>query len=420
MQRDLTQIPDFVYNTYMKWLRRVFGYLCSLILLLSLVGIALAISAQVSLTHPNKIENWLSQSNLYTNLSTTITNQAQAAIENNITGGVSISKTVVQQAAQSALPQALLKQYVQEFLNSNYAWLEGKTATPNFRIDLSGAKQEFATKVTDTAVLSHLTNLSTCTPAQTLQLENANPLLLSCLPAGVSPQFETSQVAQQIEDSSAFLSNPVITAKIVSTKGLSEHEPYYKKLSMLPKDYRLALKLPWVLGILIIVSIVGIISCARSKRLGLRRIGIVTLISGVLLVAYKFTTDAIFNKYKGRMFNSVNNGQIQQSLTSFVHYIETELAKINLWFGIVYIVLAAIFLCILILPRNHGHTTRSIGGTKETLQDNISATDRPKRQPSFDTITPNVATVNSRRVPKATHQNLKKHPPSPKPPRLIQ
>ncbi|HVA11202.1 MAG TPA: hypothetical protein VNG32_03460, partial [Candidatus Dormibacteraeota bacterium] len=157
----------------MKWVRRIFVFLFSIVLLVSLIGEALTISAQVSLAHPNKIEGWLDQSNLYSGISTTIANKAQNSIENNVTGGVSINKTVVQQAAQSAFPQSLLKQSVQTFLNSNYDWLEGKTAAPNFTIDLSGAKQAFATQVAETSVVAHLTGLPACSAAQTLQLKNA-------------------------------------------------------------------------------------------------------------------------------------------------------------------------------------------------------------------------------------------------------
>src|ERR1035437_9957485 len=113
----------------MKWVRRILVFLFSIVLLVSLVGIALATSAQVGLAHPGNIENWLDQSNLYSSLSTTIANKAQNSIENNVSGGVSISKTLVQQAAQSAFPQSLLKQSVQTFINSNYDWLEGKSTT---------------------------------------------------------------------------------------------------------------------------------------------------------------------------------------------------------------------------------------------------------------------------------------------------
>jgi hypothetical protein len=397
----------------MKWVRRIVVCLFSIVLLVSLIGIALATSARVSLMHPNKTENWLNQSNLYANLETTVVNQAQTAIANNVSGGVSISQSVVQQAVQSAFPQSLLKQNVQTFLTSNYAWLEGKTPTPNFKIDLSGVKQEFATKVADASVLAHLTGLPTCTAAQTLQLESANPLLLSCLPAGVSPQFEASQVSQQVISNSGFLSHPVITANSVSTKGLSMsgQEAYYKKFSRLPRSYQLIQKLPWILSIVGIFSILGIVFCSRSKRLGVRRISIVLLIGGVLLVIDKFVADIAFNKLKNRAFKGVSSSQIQQSLTSFAHYVETEISKVNLWFGIAYIILAVILFVILIATRHRQmrstpksiHTPAKQTKVQSTVN-NLRAANRPQRRPDYvDSLTPN-----------------NKPRKGPRPPRLIQ
>jgi len=400
----------------MKWVRQAFVYLLSLILLGSLMGMALATSAQVSLTHPNKTEQWLSQSNLYPNLATIITNQAQTAIENNVTGGGSISKTVVQQAAQSAFPQSLLRQSVQTFLNSNYAWLEGKTKTPDFKIDLSGVKQEFASEVANTSVLAHLTGLPTCTVEQTSQLESANPLLLSCLPLGISAQSATFQVSQQLANNSAFLGNPVITASTVSTKGLSGGEPYYKKLSALPKYYQFAEKLPWILGIINILCIIGIIVCSRTKRLGLRRVAVLLLVSGALLVADKFATDALFNNLRNRIFSSVNNGQVQQSLTSFAHYVEAELVKVDLWFGIIYIALALLLLAGLILTRNRKPKSSKQAKVKPQA-DNAFATSQPQEQPSLNTIKSRTAAIGPTQ---AARPNLKKRPPSRRPPRLIQ
>jgi hypothetical protein len=365
---------------------------------------ALATSAQAGLMHPSKVENWLTQSNLYANLETTVVSKAQSAIANNVSGGVSISKTVVQQAATSAFPQSLLKQSVQTFLNGNYAWLEGKTPIPSYTIDLSSAKQQFATKVAMESVLAHLTGLPTCTAAQTLALESANPLLLSCLPAGVSPQFEASQVSQQLVTSSDFLSNPVITARTVSTKGLNENKPYYTKFSALPKGYQFAEKLPWILSIVSIISILGIMYCARSRCSGIRRISIILLISGLLLVATSFATDVVFNKLRERVFTKINEAQIQPSLTSFTHYLAAELAKIDLWSGIAYIVLAVLLLGVLLLTRRHAPKSAREGKLAPQTND-IPRANQSTLQPIPRTNTP---------------QRGIKNRSGPRPPRLIQ
>jgi hypothetical protein len=394
----------------MNWVRRIFVYLLSVILLVSLFGIALATSIQVGLSHPNKVEGWLEQSHLYTNLVSTITDQAQTAIENNVSGGAAISSTVVRQAAQSAFPQSLLKQSVQTFVNSNYAWLEGKTATPTFKIDLSNAKQQFATKVAESSVVAHLKSLPACTPAQTVQLASANPLLLSCSPVGISSQVVAAQLSQQVAASSGFLNSPVITASSISTKGLNTSKPYYQKLTKLPKAYQLIQKLPWILSIVGILSVIGIVFCSRSKRSGIRKVSIVLFISGIILVIDKLITDALFSKFKSSAFNGVNNSQIQQSLTSFAHYVEAELVKIDLWFGIAYLALAIILFGLLIATRQRTKKPKkpSAGTPVDQAKIQHNANDAPladrlQRQPYIDSLSP-------------TNKTRK----GPRPPRLIQ
>lgn len=377
----------------MQWVRRAFVYLFSIALLVSLLGIALSTSFKVGLTHPSKIEAWLDQSQLYSNLVTTITNQAQTSIQNDVPGGGAISSTLVHQAAQSAFPQSLLKQSAQTFLNSNYAWLEGKTATPNFKIDLSGAKQQFATEVAESSVLAHLKSLPACTPAQTLQLQSANPLLLSCSPVGISAQVAAAQFSQQVVNSGGFLNTPVITATTISTKELNETKPYYDKLSKLPQTYQLVQKLPWILSIVSVLSIIGVVFCARSKRSGLWRVGIVLFISGALLVADKLATDTIFNRLKDRAFKDVSNSQLQQSLTSFAHYVEAELVKVDFWFGVAYLAVAVILFALLITTRHRRHSTKSANtGTGsasvqskiQSTADNMNSAGRPQQQPDLD------------------------------------
>lgn len=401
----------------MKWVRRILVYLLSIVLLVSLFGIALSTSVRVSLSHPSKIESWLDQSNLYTNVVSTITDQAQTAIENNVSGGTSISKPVVQEAAQAAFPQSLLKQDIQTFLNSNYAWLEGKTATPSFSINLSGAKQEFAMKVAQSSVATHLANLPTCTAAQTLQLQSTNPLLLICRPVGISPQLEVDQISQQVASNGDFLGNPVITANTFGAKGQNGNRPYYAKLSKLPKAYQITQQLPWILGIVAVVSTIGIIFWSRSKRAGLRRIGITLLTAGILLVIDKVATDAGFNRLKDKAFNSLNNHQIQQSLTSFAHYVEAELVKIDLWFGIAYIAIAVLLLGVLLLTRNHRPKPGKGARPTAPSYDRYDPDPSP-RQSDFNTTHSNAGTVNKAQA-QGVHRNLKKRS-HPRPPRLIQ
>jgi hypothetical protein len=143
-----------------------------------------------------------------------------------------------------------------------------------------------------------------------------------------------------------------------------------------------------------------------------------------LLVADKFSTDFAFNKLKDRAFTNVGSSQIQQSLTSFVHFIEKELVKIDLWFGIAYVVLAVVLLSILILarhrtsqPKGSGTNKSNDGASPITPADNIYGAGSPVRKPEFDTEDPDTKIAGPT---KTTPQTLKKRKNRRPPPGLIQ
>ena len=331
----------------MIWLRKGAVHLLSLILFVTLLGTALTTGANMAFSHPDKIETWLSQSGLYSHFVDEVTTQAQKSTGGN-NSSVALTDVAVQQAAKSSFTPQLLQQDVNTFLNSNYAWLEGKTSVPNFSIDLGPTKQTFAQTV-GSYVTTYLSGLPVCTPAQLAQLGNSqsvDPLSLSCRPAVLNPQTEGTQITQQLASSGDFLSNPVLTANNLnpSPKNGQNQQPYYQKFSSAPKAYRAAIHLPLVLVIIALLSALGILFMAVTRRRGERRIGVVLLVVGILLVLIKFGADKAFKQVEDKIFNSSNIGQLQQSLTDFAHRVESQLVKIDLLFGIVFLLIAVIIL----------------------------------------------------------------------------
>ncbi len=340
----------------MIWLRKGVVHLLSLILLLSLLGAALSTSANSAFSHPAKIETWLSQSNVYSHFVGYVTDQAQKSTGGNASS-VALTDVVVQQAANSSFAPQTLQQDVNTFLNSNYSWLESKTSTPSFTIDFTTEKQNFAQTV-GKYVTTYLAGLPVCTNAQLAQLAaatNNDPLSLSCRPASLGAQTEGQQITQQLSSSSSFLSNPVITANNINpTHSHQSDQPYYQKLSKAPQLYRAAIHLPLASAVLAILSAVGIFFIAPRRRRGLRRIGEVFLVAGVLLVALKFGADKAFKHFESRIFNSSSVGQLQQSLTDFAHRLESQLVKVDLWFGIAFLIVAIICFGTLFATKQRG------------------------------------------------------------------
>jgi hypothetical protein len=389
----------------MLWLRKGVVYFLSLVLLLSLLGVALATGADSAFSHPNKIEAWLSQSNIYSHFVAQVTSQAQQSTGGN-NSSVALTDVEVQQAAKSAFNTQLLQQDVNVFIDSNYAWLEGKTSVPDFNIDLGPAKQTFAQTV-GSYVATYLNGLPVCSPTQLAQLgstANADPLSLSCRPATLDPQTEGTQIAQQLSTSTNFLSDPVLTANNISpTQNHQVRQPYYQRLSQAPRLYRAAVRLPVFSLIVALLSALGIVVLAVSRRRGVRRIGEVLLVSGIVLVAIKFIADAAFKHLEDHIFNTSSVGQLQQSLTDFGHHVESQLVKVDLWFGIAFLVLAIIII-----------------GTVLATRQRMPKTPKPEKLPipKVDNGSNNqeaTSTASSFPTPPAKPQ-----PPRPKPPKLIQ
>lgn len=383
---------------------RKFGvFLLSVILFIGLLGLAFSTSSNIAFTHPAKIKSWLNQSNLYGNFVADAIKQAEKTAGGD-SSTISLNDAAVQQIAQSTFTSGSLQNNVNTFVDSNYAWLQGKSSTPNFRIDLTNAKQTFAQRVGN-YVQTYLTNLPVCSDTQLSEInpQTADPLTLTCRPATMNPATEAAQVTDQIANSGAFLSNPVITASTIDPKADSESQPYYQNLSGLPQVYQFGTKLPWIASLVALASTVGVIFVSKRHRNGVRSVGIVLALAGLVLVSTKFVSDQAFSKVQHHVFNNTDIGQLQKALTAFMHHAEDQLVKVDLWFGIAYLVLAII---ILIAMRS---------------------TRQRQLKPSFLNNEPASAPValKEKPIPKPTAKvgsaaSAQPKPRRPKPPRLIQ
>lgn len=340
----------------MNGIKKVFLTLFSVLLLGSLLGTAGSTSAVINLTKPKNIEKWLSNSRLYDHFVSNATEQGQKSVGATEDADVtSLSDAAVQDAARSAFSQALIESNVNKFIDSNYAWLEGRTDKPSFVIDLTSAKQSFAEQV-GAYVTQHIASLPACTDLPTAQAQAADPLNATCRPPSLSPQAAGAQVTEQIAASNQLLDNPVLTAQNINPEPGSQSKPYYIKLAHLPKVYQYGKLVPIVLAALSLISAVCLVYLSSTKRRGLGQVGIILAIAGVLLIVMKFSSDLVFKQAENRLFNNSTTGQLQKSLTSFAHQLEDALLKIDLYFGIAFLLIALIIFIVLRINKKQINT----------------------------------------------------------------
>ncbi|HWB39313.1 MAG TPA: hypothetical protein VG604_03690 [Candidatus Saccharimonadales bacterium] len=344
----------------MIWLRRILTSLLSVLLFICLMAVVTAVSFNLNLSKPDRVESWLQQSDIYGHWIADVTNQSQQSTggQDN-SGSVSLSDAAVKQAAESAFSPKLIQSDVQEFLDGNYSWLQGKTDKPQFNINLTSAKAQFANQVGQ-YVKTYLKGLPVCTTGQLSQILNPNqdPLSLTCRPAAMNVDAEADQVTQQLANGSNFMSNTLITPATL-TAGDESSQPYFTKVSFLPKIYSWAKKLPLILAVSSVVLTVLIFFSATTRRRGVRRIAEIFMLSGVLLLLKKLVADIAikhinYDKVRTHLFGGADNassGPLQHSLQNFVQRAVDSLTKPDLWFGAAFVLFAGILILLLVLSR---------------------------------------------------------------------
>ncbi len=398
-----TQNGGFGYNIYMLWFRNSFVYALSSILLFCLLLGALATSINIAIAQPDKLEAQLVKSGIYEGVVKFAQEKASTASKDG-GNGISLSDPAVVNAAKTALPTTYLEKQVNTFLDSNYAWLEGKTAKPDFSIDLTTPKIAFAQQI-GAAVTANLAGLPTCTTAQAKELGDYNPLTVTCRPASVNATAEGNNITQKMLGPDGLFPNPVYTADSISGK---DKQPYYldSAIQQAPKAYQFATKLPLAIGGLALLSAIGIVFISSRKRKGLRRIAFALVISGSILVAIKIGADYILKRSEGKLFNGADFNSLREPLIAFVRLFEDQLMKINLYIGIAYLVLAGIIFVSLITT--HGR----VGNKKPETDKNLMTEEVPDPE---ETITE--SDIEKPLAPVMTPEEKK---PAPKRPNLIQ
>jgi hypothetical protein len=323
----------------MSLVRRGVFFFVSLLLLVGLLGFAFAISSQLTLSHPSRVEQILADSKFYDSFAQNTIKQAEDSSIGGVgQSGLPFTDPLIQEAAKQALNKEYLQSQGKILIENNYAWLEGKKQQPDFRIDLSPARDDFA-RIAGQALTSKLQSLPACTGQPPTSTSSAN---ITCLPPNTDPQTVGNNLTTDLRENSAFLNNPIITPTSLNPADSSNSRPYYEAFSGLPAAYQFSLKMPFIFGGLLIVSLVLLFVIAQPKRRFTRRLAGVLTVAGIILVLNKILADLIFNRIREQTFQNGGIGALEQSVLDFFHRVTDELVKVDLYFGIAYLAVAVV------------------------------------------------------------------------------
>jgi hypothetical protein len=248
----------------MHFLRKSTIVLLCCLLFLTLFGLGGVYTLRAVLGTPKPLEQALNHSGVYnTELHYAITKKQGA----NSIDGIPLATPGVQAAFEKAFPPSLLHQDMNQVLNGSYDWVQGKTPTPDFRVNLGPARAQLATYIAQYGQM-RAAQLPVCTLSDLQANITASPYTATCLPPGVTAAAVAAQVKQQVLDST-ILPTSVLNARTLTVSNQTIPQQY----KVVPKIYKQIQESIYIsLGVVFILAL-GIVFLHPNRMIGLRRVG---------------------------------------------------------------------------------------------------------------------------------------------------
>jgi hypothetical protein len=325
-----------------------------------LFALALTYSSTSVIRDPNNIKTTVSGSGIYKDVVPAVLEQSEKNASNSDNNSISLNDPEVKLAASQTFDSGFMKQSSENIIDGVYHWLNGASPKPDFKIDVSAKKTQFANNVAAQAK-QRTQHLPQCplsvSPAS---IENTDIFKLKCLPYGITPAMVEHNLKQEVLSSQDFLDKPVITANTIQSNDSSK-DIFNNQFKNVPVYYQKAKIAPIILALLIVLAIVAIVLLSPNHLHGVRRVSIILIISGVTVMIFAFVfnkviSDSIIPNVK--LDNKPMQKDTQAIITSFTKNIDNKY-----WhFGEGYLALGAIVLAgtIYLSKRVKPHTTEAI------------------------------------------------------------
>jgi hypothetical protein len=327
--------------------RRIVLIFCTICFGISILGLALSYSLSSTFATPTKLTAWLDQSVSYEQVIQNVTTSIPQSVDVTFadhTSTITISSVQIQQALKAAYPKNEFYGNLNQFIVSNFRWLQHKTSIPQFSLSLTSAEERFSRTIIN-EVIPNLNQLPGCSLEQLFTLGTSfNIQSAICLPPGITATTIDTKLNQQITNSTALKHYQTINAASLR----NGHEPYYRKLANAPRDYHILMLLPWICGIASLLFLIGITLCARKRR-GIGCIASMFLLVGALLLLVRFSSESLTSRLRAMVSSNFAANQAKQGLISAVKTAIQTVTKVDLRFGEIYVLIAILLIAVTVL-----------------------------------------------------------------------
>jgi hypothetical protein len=337
----------------MSRVRKVVISVLAIILVISLFGLSFGTSFDLAFHSPNHLKTWATASDFYDSVVAKASSDTASNISNpKLLSGLD---PIIKQSVVKVFPKSQLNQYIDTIINSNYAWLKGKTSTPNFTINVSSQKAAFANSIGN-YVANQYQGLPKCSLSQIVSQITANPFNLACRTSVLSSAQIKDNVVKDIESAKILVSSNVITASSVKRNG----KPYFLAFNA-QKAYKHLQYAPIVTAVIGIICVSGIIFLVNRKRLALLIAGVCFGFTGLILLITSVSTGRIDSRISSNLSKHSNLSSFTNPVDSLIHKVISFVNGVNLWFSLGYLLIALTLLYLLFMKRRRAPMQNRVG-----------------------------------------------------------
>lgn len=212
-------------------------------------------------------------------------------------GDINFDAPEIQSAASKAFTPDFLRTSVESVVDGVYGWLDGKTAEPQFTIDISSAKKTFVESVADSAA-TRVEALPVCTTIEQAQ-GGDDPFSATCKPPDFNAQTEKQKFLEKFNSGEGPLKQNAISYADLQK---DSNEKPTDKLKDAPKFFQLAKELPVILAVVAIVlmSLIVLLNPANRFR-GIRTISWVFFTVGTFVLVITVVLSFASTKIVGNL-----------------------------------------------------------------------------------------------------------------------
>ncbi|HSX08454.1 MAG TPA: hypothetical protein VLG11_06190 [Candidatus Saccharimonadales bacterium] len=331
----------------MKLLRQLGLTLCATLFSLAVFGFAIAIGIYTVFRTPTKLESALQQSGVYSAAATSVINQSAQQSGTQLP----LTDPGVQSAIKAALPASTVQQNAEQVINSFYDWIQGRTQTPNFNVNITGIKSNVSDNV-GSYLRQKLSALPTC-PAGTMLPQNTSDIFnLTCIPRGVSIDQLVAQGTAATDNSGVLKDNSLTAGNLKTADG----QTLTQKLNNIPRAYRDFVEALFALPVLAVLTGLGVVFWSATRRAGLRRLSATLVTTGIYSTLIALVAAWGLDRAASALASQQSGGltALESGLVKVGDILCGELRHWWLIFGISYIVFGVIGLIIVHATRPKG------------------------------------------------------------------